>query len=81
MPGSRERGVKNGLSDGLRVCVEITPRGIWTVLVKCVIARKGLGIKKGHTLGIIMIELIEHEEFGDEGVVAFRTSPDYNELS
>ena len=38
-------------------------------MVKCVIAHKGLGIKKGHTLGKIMIELIENENFGDEDVV------------
>lgn len=74
MPGPRKSSVRSGLSDVLHVRVEIDTRGIWKVLVKRVIARKGSGIKKGHTLGKIMIEIIEHEDFGDEEVVTLKKS-------
>ncbi len=74
MPGSRKIGVKAGLADRLRVCVEIAPKHIWKTLVKHDIVRKGPVIKKGHSMGKVLIELIEDEEVGDEVVVVLKKS-------
>ena len=70
MPGSRKIGVKTGLTDRVRVCVEIAPK----TLVKHDIVHKGPDIKKEHAMGKVLIELIEDEEVGDEVVVVLKKS-------
>ena len=72
MSGPRKSGFKTDFSDVLRLCVERAPRDIWKTLTRHTIANRSPGVRKGTTMGKLMDKLINHEEFGDVGLVSVK---------
>ncbi len=52
-----QRHGSTDLSESLRACVEKDPKHVWKTLVNRAEVRRGNGIKKGTTLGKVMIEM------------------------